>query len=220
MSASSALPEEPHIQPRPGRGSGSPRRHLRPVDAPARRRRPQTVYGLTAIIGVVLIVAAQLFFSIASTQTTHHIVNLTEQQRALTIEAQALFDQVAGLSSPQYLAANATSAGMISAGSPVFLRLSDAAVLGTASAESTSTIDAKGRAAVGNDLIKNTPLVMDPSATITGQTAPVTAPEASTEGAGGTASDATPAEGSVATETELPQQPPAISEGLPTPETR
>ncbi|MCD2499201.1 MULTISPECIES: hypothetical protein [Microbacterium] len=218
MSASSALPEEPHIQPRPGRGTGSPRRHLRPVDAPARRRRPQTVYGLTAIIGVVLIVAAQLFFSIASTQTTHHIVDLTEQQRSLTVEAQALFDQVAGLSSPQYLAANATSAGMISAGSPIFLRLSDAAVLGTASAETASTIDAKGRAAVGNDLIKDTPLVMDPSATLTGKTAPVTAPEASTEGAGGAAADTTSTE-SVAAETELPQQPPAISEGLPTPET-
>lgn len=218
MSAASALNAAPRVQPRPTRETGAPRTHLRPVDAPARRRRPQTIYGLTAIIGVVLIVAAQLFFSIASTQTTHRIVDLTEQQRSLTVDAQALFDEVAGLSSPQYLAANATAAGMINAGPPSYLRLSDAALLGTPSDATTSSIDAKGRAAVGNELIKNTPLAADPSSTITGQTAPVTAPEASTEGTAGTATElATPE--STATQSELPQQPPAISEGLPTPET-
>ncbi|MFK4789549.1 hypothetical protein [Microbacterium sp. ZW T5_56] len=218
MSATSALSAAPRVQPRPARGAGAPRTYLRPVDAPARRRRPQTVYGLTAIIGVVLIVAAQLFFSIASTQTTHRIVDLTEQQRSLTVDAQALFDQVAGLSSPQYLAANATAAGMINAGSPSYLRLSDAALLGSPSAASASSIDAKGRAAVGNELIKDTPLVTEPGSTLTGQTAPVTAPEASTEQAGGAATElATPE--STATQPELPQQPPAISQGLPTPET-
>ncbi|WP_433674083.1 hypothetical protein [Microbacterium gorillae] len=218
MSATSALSAAPRIQPRPARQVGAPRTHLRPLDAPARRRRPQTVYGLTAIIGVVLIVAAQLFFSIASTQTTHRIVDLTEQQRSLTVDAQALFDEVAGLSSPQYLAANATAAGMSVGGAPAYLRLSDAALLGTPSAAAVSSIDAKGRAAVGNELIKNTPLVIDPSSTLTGQTAPVTAPEESTAGAAGTATElATPE--STATQPELPQQPPAISEGLPTPET-
>ena len=46
--------------------------------------------------------------SILTTQDTYAISALTSQQRQLTWDRQILYDEVAGLSSPQYLAANSS----------------------------------------------------------------------------------------------------------------
>lgn len=170
-------------------------RHLRALGAPERRRRPKLVYALTAVLGAVLIGAAQLALSIATTQTTYEIRELTEQQRSLTVQSQQLFDDVAGLSSPQYLAANATSMGMIVGGSPTFLRLSDGAVIGTGEGADASSITVAGSTNVPNALIADTPLVTTAAGAGQGETAPA--------------------------ETQPTQElPPAISDGLPTPQTR
>ena len=57
-----------------------------------------------------------------------------------------LYDDVAGLSSPQYLAANAAALGMVIDESPNYLRLSDGALLGAGqSALGASSVDAIGR---------------------------------------------------------------------------
>ena len=149
-----------------------PERHLRPLDQPERRRRPKLIYAMTAVVGAIIIAVVQLGFSIATTQTTYEIRNLTEQQRSLAFEGQALYDDVAGLSSPQYLASNATTMGMVVGGAPTYLRLSDGSVIGAGVAAEQSTIDAS-RAAVANSLVSNTPLASDPDRTISGQTAPV-----------------------------------------------
>ena len=107
--------------------------------------------------------------SVLTTQGSYQIADLTSQQRQLDWEKQMLYDDVAGLSSPQYLAANASALGMVINESPSYLRLSDGAILGASQvAVGASSVDAIGRGAVANALITDTPLVTDPDATIQG----------------------------------------------------
>jgi hypothetical protein len=175
----------------------APRRRLQVVDAPARRRRPKLFYGIVAVMGAFLIGAAQMSLSIMTTQGTYEIAALTKEQRDLTYEKQILYDDVAGLSSPQYLAANAAALGMVINEAPSYLRLSDGAILGPSEvAMGSSSVDAIGRGAVANALITDTPLVTVPDATIDGVPVEVATPDG---GVGNT--------------------PPPLTDGLPTPST-
>jgi len=182
---------------------------LRAIDTrAARRRRPRLAYALVAIAGVLAIGAAQMTLSIMTTQSSFALSQLTQQQRALTLQKQVLYDDVAGLSSPQYLAANASALGMIVAESPSYLRLSDGAVLGTgAPAIGASSVDVSARGSVPNALIAKTPLVTDPAATVGGDDTAAT-PAAGADGTTGTA--ATPPD---------PATPPPLTDGLPSPST-
>lgn len=183
--------------PAPRRSEG-PGRALRAVEAPARRRRPRLLYGVVAVLGAVTIGAAQMTLSILTTQTSYELSTLTSQQRDLTYQKQMLYDDVAGLSSPQYLAANASALGMVIDESPSYLRLSDGKLLGTGDMSlGASSVDAIGRGVVANSLITDTPLVTDPDATIEG--VPV---KTTVVGADGVANT-----------------PPPITDGLPTPST-
>lgn len=174
----------------------SPARRLQPVQAPARRR-PRLAYGVVAVAGAIAIALAQMTLSILTTQGTFEVAALTQQQRDLSYEKQILYDEVAGLSSPQYLAANAAALGMVVADAPSYLRLSDGAIVGSSQpAPNASSVDAINRPAVQNALIVDTPLVTAPDATIQG------APLAQDPSLTGSAT------------------PPPIAEGLPTPATR
>ncbi|MDY0909999.1 hypothetical protein [Microbacterium sp. CFBP9034] len=177
-----------------------PARRLRAVEAPARRRRPKLLYGILAVLGAFLIGAAQMSLSIMTTQGSYELSALAKEQRDLTYQKQMLYDDVAGLSSPQYLAANAAALGMVIDESPSYLRLSDGALLGAGEVSlGSSSIDAIGRGTVPNALIAGTPLVTAPDATIEGK--PVVAPDALTEDGG------------------VANTPPPITDGLPTPST-
>lgn len=190
-----------HTAPAPSRREW-PARRLRALDVPARRRRPRLLYAIVAVTGAVAIGAAQMSLSVLTTQGSYQLATLTSQQRELNWEKQMLYDDVAGLSSPQYLAANAAALGMVINESPSYLRLSDGAVLGTSQASlGASSVDAIGRGSVPNALITDTPLVTDPEATIEGE--PVeTEP-------GATSEDGAP----------MPKTPPPITDGLPIPST-
>nr|WP_254359669.1 hypothetical protein [Microbacterium hominis] len=174
----------------------APARRLRVVDAPARLRRPRLTYGIIALMCALSIGAAQMVLSILTTQGSYELSTLTQQQRELTWQKQILYDEVAGLGSPQYLAANAAALGMVIDESPSYLRLSDGALLGSGGAAGAgSSVDALGRGSVPNALITETPLVTDPAATIEG--VPVVT------GDGGAVADT----------------PPPLTDGLPTPST-
>ena len=184
-------------------GSPAPRsdreRRLQALERPqphARARRPRALYGVIAVAGAVLIGAAQMGLSILTTQTSYELSALTSQQRDLDWQKQMLQDDVAGLSSPQYLAANAQAMGMLTGQAPTYLRLSDNAVIGTAAGLSgASAINALTQAAVGNALVSGVPLAGDPAASL---------------GGGASVVD----DAIVNTTT-----PPAIADGLPTPAT-
>ena len=177
----------------------SPRRPLRAVEEPSRRRRPKLIYGVVALVGALTIGTAQMAMSILTTQSSYELSSLTKEARQLNWQKQILYDDVAGLSSPQYLAANASALGMVIDESPSYLRLSDGALLGAGQAAlGGPSVDAIGRAAVPNALITDTPLVTAPEATIEG--APVE-------------TDVVVTDGGVA------NTPPPITDGLPTPST-
>ncbi len=157
--ASAALPA-----PQPSR---EPHRPLRVVEQTRPARRPRLLYGIVAVAGALAIAGAQMGLSILATQGSYEVKQLTTQQRELTWQKQILQDEVAGLSSPQYLAANAAALGMVAGGSPNYLRLSDAAAFGTGTGMSgTSSIQALSRAAVANSLVAGVPLVTDPEASL------------------------------------------------------
>lgn len=187
------LPELPS-RTRPGGPARGER--LRALEHPLPRRRPRMLYGIVAVAGAVLIAAAQMGLSILTTQTSYELSALTSQQRDLDWQKQMLQDDVAGLSSPQYLAANAQAMGMLTGQAPTYLRLSDNAVIGTAAGLSgASAINALTQAAVGNALVSGVPLAGDPAASL---------------GGGASVVD----DAIVNTTT-----PPAIADGLPTPAT-
>lgn len=161
--------------PEPRRRPERSERPLRALEAPQKRRRPRLAYGIVAVTGAALIAATQLGVSILTTQSTYELADVRAEQRQLTLDAQELREDIVGLASPQYLAANAAALGMVIDASPSFLRLSDGAVSGSGAASSAqSTVDIGSGSAAGNLLIADTPLVTDPSQTLeTEQGAPV-----------------------------------------------
>lgn len=167
-------------------------RRLQPVAAPAPRRKPKLAYALVAFAGAMLIGAAQIALSLAITQDSFTLAGLSSQQRDLDLKTHALQEELTGLSSPQVLATNAAALGMVVAGSPSYLRLSDGVVFGTgAGADWTSTVDPNGAGAVSNALI-----------------APPPAEEAAAPGTDAAATDT------------AQNLPPSITDGLPSPTTR
>lgn len=203
-----ALPSR-HVA-RPERRDEAPERRLRPVESTLPRRRPRMVYAIVAVGGAVAIAVAQMALSVLTTQDSYRVADLTQQQRELSLEAQALEDSVAGLNSPQYLAANAAALGMVVGGAPTYLRLSDAAIIGSgAAAEGASSVSAQDPQ-VGNALVGDTPLVTDPGRSLQGAVPAEEAPGGATGGDAATGAE-TPPSGS-----EIPP----LTEGLPSPATR
>lgn len=136
-----------------------------------RPRRPRLAYGIVAVAGAVAIVTAQMMLSVMTTQTSYRIADLTTQQRQATLQRQVLHEDVAGLGSPQYLAANAEAMGMVINQSPSYLRLSDGAIIGTPKAADHQSSVAPGGHTIANALIADTPLVTNPHETVGGPTA-------------------------------------------------
>lgn len=167
-----------------------PGRRLRPLTRPTARRKPKLVYALVALGGAMAIGAAQIALSLAITQDSFALAQLSSQQHDLSLRTQALQEELTGLSSPQALASSAASLGMVVAGSPSYLRLSDGATFGTGAAAGwTSSVNPNGAGAVSNALLTNAGI--------------------------GTKADET--EGA---ETPAQDLPPAITDGLPSPTTR
>ena len=180
-----ALPEAP---------TRAPRRRLEPVTGTPVRRKPKLAYALMAVAGAMAIGAVQIGLSLAITQDSFTLASLSSQQHELDLRTSALQEDLTGLSSPQSLATGAADLGMVVAGSPSYLRLSDGAVFGAGSgASGASTVDPNGAGAVSNALLNDVPV------------------NASTEG------DATPDGTPGQSAQELP---PAITDGLPSPSTR
>ncbi|MFK0400749.1 hypothetical protein ACIQTT_00305 [Microbacterium sp. NPDC090225] len=169
----------------------APPRRLQPVTAPATRRKPKLAYALVAFAGALLIGGVQIALSLAITQDSFTLAGLSSQQRELDLQTSALQEELLGLSSPQVLATDAAALGMVVAGSPSYLRLSDGAVFGTgAGADWTSTVDPNGAGAVSNAMITPPPAAEDAAA-----------------------------DGDADAPTSGQELPPAITDGLPSPTT-
>ncbi|MFB9310086.1 hypothetical protein BJY17_000459 [Agromyces hippuratus] len=111
-------------------GPERPQRRLRPAPERAARSKPRLAYAVIALGGVAVIIVAQLLLSIAVTQGAYEIDALQMQQTALTRDEQKLSEDLDRVESPQFLATKAEGLGMVPNSDPVYLRLSDGAVLG------------------------------------------------------------------------------------------
>jgi cell division protein FtsL len=178
-----------------------------------RRARPKIAYAAVVVTGVLAIVVTQLLLSIGLSDGAYEISSLQQQQKELDRSNQVLSEQYDKLSSPQNLAASAESLGMVANSAPVYLRLSDGAVLGSPVAASAGTPSLTG----GQPLIPNA-LLAAPATTVTapdtGTATTGAAPDAGT-GATGANSAATSAPPVVEAQPDVPWQ-----GALPSPTTR
>jgi hypothetical protein len=152
-----ALPAQSFSAPRRV-ADPSRQRPLRPAPDPGRvRGKPRLAYAIIAVGSVAAIVVAQLLLSIALAQGAYEIDAYQLQQADLAREEQKLAEDLDRLESPQYLAMNAEALGMVPNSDPVYLRLSDGAVLGEPTPVNAGT--AASAALVPNALIDGVPLV-------------------------------------------------------------
>ena len=129
-----------------------------------RRARPRVVYALVTVAGLFALFIAQLLLSIVVADGAYRISALQSEQSELGRQEKALSEELDLLASPQNLATQAESLGMLrSNSSPAFLRLSDGAIAGEASAaDGTAVVGAAGNL-VANDLLGGIPLVTPPA---------------------------------------------------------
>lgn len=162
----------------PGRATApSPRHAPRPVEVvptvEQRRSRPKSVYAAVSTAGVFAILLAQLLLSIALSEGAYRISALQSVAIELDRNAQVLTESLDTLRSPQNLAANAESLGMVANASPAYLRLADATVLGAPVAAGAGAGVLDGRdSMIGNVLLADVPLV---TPTSTGEASGVSA---------------------------------------------
>ncbi|HEU4849349.1 MAG TPA: hypothetical protein VFS93_02965, partial [Terrimesophilobacter sp.] len=188
--------------PLPSRGAPQPR-HIEIVPARRQKRaRPRAAYALVTVAGLFAILIAQLLLSIVVSEGAYQISSLQQEQRELARDQQAISEELQVLESPQHLAANAETLGMVSNSSTAYLRLADGAVLGSpVAAKATDGIrqGKDGGPLIANELLDDVPMTA------------VAATSAETgDSAGAGAPGALASSGSVA----------STSQGLPSPITR
>jgi hypothetical protein len=198
LPAQTRPPRTRATQTRTDRRAATAEPRLRPApDRALARAKPRLVYAIVAVGSIGVIALVQLLLSIAMTQGAYELDGYQIRQAQLARDEAKLAEDLDGVESPQFLAANAEALGMVPNSAPVYLRLSDGAVLGV------PTAAAGGAAASGplvpNSLIDGVPLVTELQA-------------AQTPSGGAGAGVAPAAEPVITT-------PPAPAEGLPTPAT-
>jgi len=156
----SALASPLAVPARPAR-SAAPRAVTPVVVTRAQRRaRPRVVYAGVAVSGLFVILLAQLLLSIVLSDGAYRISALQTQTVVLDQNAQVLVESLDTLRSPQYLAANAESLGMVANASPAYLRLADSTVLGSPIAAGAGAGVLDGRdTMIGNVLLADVGLV-------------------------------------------------------------
>jgi len=117
----------------PARRSPSERRapRLEALPRVSRRARPKLFYATLAVLTVMVVVVTQLLLSIAVSQGAYRIESLQSTKARLARDYQQVSQNVQVLSSPQNLASKAAALGMVDNSTPVYLRLSDGAVIGS-----------------------------------------------------------------------------------------
>jgi hypothetical protein len=119
MSATVRAPSTRHI--RSETLTARPRRLTEVVTTRSQRRaRPRVVHALTAIIGVLAIVGAQLLLSIAISGGAYQISDLQQEQRSLTRQSESLSEQLEVAAATQHLANAAATLGMVPATSTTY----------------------------------------------------------------------------------------------------
>jgi hypothetical protein len=93
-------------------------------------QRPRVLAAGALFTGVTCVLAAQLLVSIQTAQGAYTVDRLQATSTALTREQQVRAEALETLASPQHLAKQAAALGMVPAGYPAYLRLTDGRVVG------------------------------------------------------------------------------------------
>jgi hypothetical protein len=136
-------------------------RHIEIVtDRAQRRARPKVAYAVVVVASLGVLMLAQLALSIALSDGAYTIDGLQATQKEQARAEQLISEDLGRLSSPQNLATNAEALGMVQNANPVWLRMSDGAVIGTptAAAGGEGVLGSAG-SKVANELLAGVPLV-------------------------------------------------------------
>lgn len=166
MSAATAIKfPTPRTSPVTPRSTPTPTRFRVVATRAQRHARPRVFYAVVTMSVIFGIIVAQLLLSVAVSSGAYEISGLQAQNRELIRTHQSISQDLDRLASPQNLAANAEALGMVNNNTPVYLRLSDGAVLGSPEAASVGAGVIGGGTLVSNSLLKNVPLVTTTAAT-------------------------------------------------------
>lgn len=179
----------PSRAPRPDRQHRPELVEVTPTAA-QRRARPRIGYAVVAVAALGILLLAQLGISMVLSQGAYTLNSLSAEQTALSRTQQSLSEELRVLDSPQNLARNAQSLGMIANSTPVYLDPKTGRVYGTPTPAKPDEATASTENQVPNSLLNDVPLATKPGDTSTSKE---TSSTGSTAGAGTSAATDSPA---------------------------
>lgn len=183
-----------------------------------RKARPRAFYPIITMFVIFGIIIAQVLVSVAVSSGAYEIAALQQSNKELGRTYQTTNQDIDRLSSPQNLAANAAALGMVNNATPVYLRLSDGAVLGSPIPAKATAGAAASSAKVPNSLLNGVPLVTQREAEAAAAAAQKAAAEAAAaKAAADAAAGIAPAGAPAAPAANVPV---ALSNGIPSVSTR
>jgi hypothetical protein len=176
----------PSRAPRPGRQHRPELVEVTPTAA-QRRARPRIGYAVVAVAALGILLLAQLGISMVLSQGAYTLNSLSAEQTNLSRTQQSLSEQLRVLDSPQNLARNAQSLGMIANSTPVYLDPKTGRVYGTPTPAKPDEATASTENQVPNSLLSDVPLATKPGDTSTSKETGTTGTSGATGSADSTA---------------------------------
>ncbi|MBT1606106.1 hypothetical protein [Curtobacterium flaccumfaciens] len=177
----------PSRAPRPDRQRRPELVEVTPTAA-QRRARPRIGYAVVAVAALGILLLAQLGISMVLSQGAYTLNSLSTEQTNLSRTQQSLSEQLRVLDSPQNLARNAQSLGMIANSTPVYLDPKTGRVYGTPTPAKPDEATASTENQVPNSLLSDVPLATKPGDTSTSKETGTTGTSSTKDTAGATGS--------------------------------
>ncbi|MFA0850626.1 hypothetical protein ABRP24_012010 [Curtobacterium sp. WHRI 8282] len=177
----------PSRAPRPDRQHRPELVEVTPTAA-QRRARPRIGYAVVAVAALGILLLAQLGISMVLSQGAYTLNSLSAEQTNLSRTQQSLSEQLRVLDSPQNLARNAQSLGMIANSTPVYLDPKTGRVYGTPTPAKPDEATASTENQVPNSLLSDVPLATKPGDTSTSKETGTTGTSSTKDTAGATES--------------------------------
>ncbi|WP_412168642.1 hypothetical protein ACLUS2_002515 [Curtobacterium flaccumfaciens pv. flaccumfaciens] len=173
----------PSRAPRPDRQHRPELVEVTPTAA-QRRARPRIGYAVVAVAALGILLLAQLGISMVLSQGAYTLNSLSAEQTNLSRTQQSLSEQLRVLDSPQNLARNAQSLGMIANSTPVYLDPKTGRVYGTPTPAKPDEATASTENQVPNSLLNDVPLATKPGDTSTSKETGTTSTTSTTDTSG------------------------------------
>ncbi|MDM7885081.1 hypothetical protein QUG92_08185 [Curtobacterium sp. RHCKG23] len=171
-----------------------------------RRARPRVAYAIVAVVALGILLLAQLGISMVLSQGAYTLDSLGAEQTKLSRTQQSLSEELRVLDSPQNLARNAQSLGMIANSTPVYLDPETGRVYGTPTPAAPDEATASSDNQVPNALLDPVPLATkQPAEAAPSAPAAPTAPSAAASAPAAASTDAGNSAGASASDGAAPK---------------